>query len=491
MSDPAAASDAARPLCFVLMPFGTKKDALGVEINFDRIYEAAIKPAVADAGMEVIRADEERTGGIIHKAMFERLLLCDYAVADLTTANANVFYELGVRHAARPATTVPIFAQRQSLPFDVNYLRALPYDLGDNNDLDDDEALKLREALTRKLKQARDLAVQDAAADSPVFQLLENYDPPNIARLRTDAFREQARYSESLKRRLADARRAGDTDALAAIEQNLGMLDAVEVGVLVDLFLSYRAVEAWERVVALYERLPAAVRRAVMIREQLGLALNRVGRGDEAIEILDTVLREHGPNSETLGIMGRIFKDRWANAEENGMEVLAEGFLDSAIETYLRGFEADPRDAYPGINALLLLYAKGDDTSLARAGEYLPVIKFAVGQRIRSGKPDYWDFATLLLLDILEPNDLSVARKHLASALAAVREPWEPFSTAADLKRLQLKLNTPAGVSANDGNGGRTDALVAFVESARQALVACGEAHRSRKRARSAEQNQE
>jgi hypothetical protein len=33
--------------------------------------------------------------------MFERLLLCDFAVADLTTANANVFYELGVRHAVR------------------------------------------------------------------------------------------------------------------------------------------------------------------------------------------------------------------------------------------------------------------------------------------------------------------------------------------------------------------------------------------------------
>src|SRR5947208_13155732 len=43
---------------------------------------------------------------IIHKPMFERLVLCEYAVADLTTANANVFYELGVRHAIRPRSTV-------------------------------------------------------------------------------------------------------------------------------------------------------------------------------------------------------------------------------------------------------------------------------------------------------------------------------------------------------------------------------------------------
>jgi hypothetical protein len=96
------AAMAQRPLCFVLMPFGRKPDPAGRgDIDFDRIHAEAIVPAIEDAGLEPIRADEERTGGIIHKAMFERLLLCEYAVADLTTANANVFYELGVRRAAR------------------------------------------------------------------------------------------------------------------------------------------------------------------------------------------------------------------------------------------------------------------------------------------------------------------------------------------------------------------------------------------------------
>jgi len=80
------------PLCFILMPFGKKKDATGREINFDAVYELLIAPAVGAAGMEPLRADKEKTGGIIHKPMFERLLLCEYAVADLTAANANVFY---------------------------------------------------------------------------------------------------------------------------------------------------------------------------------------------------------------------------------------------------------------------------------------------------------------------------------------------------------------------------------------------------------------
>ena len=96
--------------------------------------------------MDPVRADEERTGGIIHKPMFERLLLCDYALADLTTANANVFYELGVRHAARPATTLSIFARNQSLPFDVGFLSALPYDLGVDNVFGSREAAVLKAA---------------------------------------------------------------------------------------------------------------------------------------------------------------------------------------------------------------------------------------------------------------------------------------------------------------------------------------------------------
>ena len=78
------------------MPFGKKTDlASGAGIDFDHIYESAIKPAIKDVGLDPLRGDEEKTGGIIHQAMFARLLLAEYVVADLTPANPNVFYELG------------------------------------------------------------------------------------------------------------------------------------------------------------------------------------------------------------------------------------------------------------------------------------------------------------------------------------------------------------------------------------------------------------
>ena len=81
------------PLCFLLMPFGKKPDGSGGTVDFDAVYRELIAPAIDRAGLEPLRADEESTGGIIHKPMFERLILCEFAVADLTTANANVFYE--------------------------------------------------------------------------------------------------------------------------------------------------------------------------------------------------------------------------------------------------------------------------------------------------------------------------------------------------------------------------------------------------------------
>ena len=61
-----------RPLCFVLTPFGKKQDIAGSVIDFDSaICHIFIGPSVKQSGFEPIRADEEMTGGIIHKPMLE------------------------------------------------------------------------------------------------------------------------------------------------------------------------------------------------------------------------------------------------------------------------------------------------------------------------------------------------------------------------------------------------------------------------------------
>lgn len=427
-----------KPLCFVLMPFGIKKDPInGMNIDFDVIYESAIRKGIEDAGMEPIRADEERTGGIIHKPMFERLMLCDFAVADLTTANANVFYELGVRHAVRPATTLSVFAANQKIPFDLNFIRALPYTLDADNRFSNEAAADLAKNICRQLTNLKQLQAKGEVQDSPIFQLLQDYGKPDISRLKTDVFRDQAQYAATTKKNLARARSEKNIDAIHKIEESLGDdLQTTEAGVLVDLFLSYRAVQAWQSMLDLFEKLPVTLKRAVMLREQLGFALNRLGQRSEALEILQAVVDEQGRSSETCGLIGRIYKDQWTDAIKNGEKFLAAGYLDKAIQAYREGFETDFRDAYPGINAVTLLDIKGDREALALQAELLPVVRYAIKRRLVSTRPDYWDHATLLELAVLA-NEQNEARRCLGDALASVREPWEPLTTANNLKMIQ------------------------------------------------------
>lgn len=411
-----------RSLCFILMPFGRKPAASGLTVDFDAVYDTLIKPAVIAAGLEPLRADEEMAGGIIHKPMFERLVLCEYAVADLTTANANVFYELGLRHAVRPWATQLLFAEGLGqLPFDVAMLRALPYKLGaDGRPVDVAASCA---ALTQRLQEAK-----NANTDSPLFQLLDGF--PDIQHLKTDVFRDRVRYADEIKIKLATARKV-DRDAVHQVEQTLGDIALAEAGVVIDLFISYRAVKAWDEMIALVARMAPPLAETVMVQEQLGLALNRAKRGDDAERVLLELIARRGPSSETYGILGRVYKDRWEVAAKADNTPLVRGLLGKAIDAYLKGFEADWRDAYPGVNAVTLMELK--DPPDPRQAKLLPVVAFAVERRIAQGKPDYWDYATLIELAVLAKDQAS-AESALADALANVREPWEPETTARNLR---------------------------------------------------------
>jgi tetratricopeptide (TPR) repeat protein len=412
------------------MPFGKKPDAAGVIVDFDAVYKDLIAPAIAEAGMEPLRADEEMTGGIIHKPMFERLILCEYAVADLTTANANVFYELGLRHAVRPWSTVLIYSKGGSqLPFDVAPLRAMPYQLGANGAPLDVEAPK--RALAQRLAEARKLAMDKPAADSPIYQLVEDY--PNVAHEKTDVFREQVRYSAEKKEKLALARKEG-LDAVRALEHEFEPIGDLESGVVIDLFLSYRAVEGWEEMVAVVKKMPRPLAATVMVQEQLALALNRLQRRDEAERILKDLLDNRGPSSETYGLLGRVYKDLWEDALKRKERATARGLLDKAIAAYLKGFETDWRDAYPGVNAVTLMELKEPPDS--RREKLVTVVAYAVERRVSAGQPDYWDYATLLELAVLA-RDEEKALDALGSALASVREKWEPKTTLRNLRLIR------------------------------------------------------
>jgi hypothetical protein len=409
------------------MPFGRKTDAAGRVTNFDSVYQKLIAPAVAAAGLEPIRADEEKIGGTIHKPMFERLMLCHYAIADITGANPNVFYELGIRHALRPASTVILFVEGTVIPFDIALVRGIAYRADATGEPIDLEAP--RAAITGQLLSARD----HPHADSPIFQLIDDLPHVAIDHSKTDVFRQQVDYSRRYKARLAAAVAAG-AEAVEKIagEAALKNLNEIEAGVVVDLFLSLRDVKAHAAMVELYERMPAPLQRAKMMREQLGFALNRAGQFDNAETVLKEVIAEFGPSSETNGLLGRIYKDRWELARQERRPE-AKSLLRRAIDTYLQGFEADWRDAYPGVNAVTLMELQ--DKPDPRQSEMLPLVRYAAARKARQA-PDYWDHATLLELAVLA-RDHDDAHDKLSEATGFAKQRWHLETTARNLSLIR------------------------------------------------------
>ncbi len=237
-------------------------------------------------------------------------------------------------------------------------------------------------------------------------------------------------------RELTSARGRGSAIELQGIETQMGPLEDVDGDLAMELFLAYRAVESWDDMVRIYDRLPRGQRQLPAARQQLAFALNRQGEHQQAIWMLDQLLQEVGPSHETCGMMGRAYKDLWRQAEQQDRTILATGYLDKAIANYIQGFEIDWRNGYAGINALTLLDIKGAAESLERQRELLPLVQFAVKQQLRAERPGYWAHATALELAVLG-GDGPAASSACAEALVTMAEPWQGVSTADNLRLIR------------------------------------------------------
>ncbi|RUR96431.1 hypothetical protein [Pectobacterium polaris] len=110
--------------CFIIMPIAEHPDyAPG---HFQRVYEYLIKPACIDAGLTPYRADDNKASDMIMLDILQKIVECDMAICDISSRNANVFFELGLRQAFNKKTIL-ITDGRQSAPFDISGLRHIVY----------------------------------------------------------------------------------------------------------------------------------------------------------------------------------------------------------------------------------------------------------------------------------------------------------------------------------------------------------------------------
>jgi len=115
---------------------------------------------------------------------------------------------------------------------------------------------------------------------------------------------------------------------------------------------------------------------------------------------------------------------------------MAAAALDDAIKAYTDGFESDPRDYYPGVNAITLLVEKGDAEALKEADRLLPLVRFAVARRGGVSSSDYWDLATVLELSAIA-NDWAMVTRVLPKTLAAAKFSWMIKTTWDNLLMLK------------------------------------------------------
>jgi tetratricopeptide (TPR) repeat protein len=170
-------ADDFRDVCFVIMPFGIKTVGTGDEardVNFDAVYAELFEPAIsavrlpADEGgghLRPVRTDREFHTGHISQEMFEYIEYSRFALADISSVNANVFYELGARHRAHESGTAIFRHGNAAIPFDINQIKAFPYTVDPVENIGESRKL-VTTVLTNSLERN--------AWDSPIMLALRN-----------------------------------------------------------------------------------------------------------------------------------------------------------------------------------------------------------------------------------------------------------------------------------------------------------------------------
>ena len=260
----------------------------------------------------------------------------DVLLADVTTANPNVMYELGVRHASNRGPTVLLHAGGGRAPFYVSYLQMILYDpLGD---LTHPDAVRAR--ITETLRTAA-----RRSDGSPLYEFFPELRVELPAGLRSAA-QEARRYPDLVKSTLKRAARTllpgGRRIDVEAAEGVLRSTPDAEPAAYLDVLRAYRNDSQWEQLIRAADSLPTELEQEPQVMQLVALALNRrseAGDQDRAVALMRRLVDETGGDAETFGILGRIYKERWKTSG-------AITDLRGAVESYRRGFELQPTELH-------------------------------------------------------------------------------------------------------------------------------------------------
>jgi hypothetical protein len=315
--------------CFVVMGFGIKTDyATGRMLDLNKSYRLLIKPVVESKGMECVRADEIIHSGSIDVHMYNELLKADVVIADLSTANVNAFYELGIRHALRPYTTIVVSEDKLSYPFDLNHIKITSYThLG--NAIDFEEVERFRTELGKVLQEVLD----KQKPDSPVYTYLDHLVPPAL----------KVQIEKAAQAAELPAAAAGDAGKALSliIDEGEEALDRSDFVTAKTLFESALIVGKSENNGKVSAKDPYLVQRLSLATYKSKIP-DKITALYDALKLLLQLDLAHTNDPETVSLAGAIEKKLFE--EGQGAE-----HLNNAILYYQRGYYL-LNNRYNGIN---------------------------------------------------------------------------------------------------------------------------------------------
>ena len=409
-------AEAKKKTCFVAMGFGKKTDyQTGRVLDLDKSYQYMIKPAVEASGLECKRADEIIHSGLIDVPMYEQLLTADVVIADISTSNVNAFYELGVRHALRPYTTITIAEDKMVFAFDISHLAIRKYQhLGDG--IDFGEVMRMRTEITAAIQAILD----KPQSDSPVYTFFTDLEPPVRRQIeKAVAQSAPAAAQEAANMTISDLM----TDANAAMDKSD--------------FVSAKALMASVR--RMIPNDPYVVQRLALATYKAKLP-SPLQALEDAAGILSSLNPAVSTDTETLGLWGAIHKREWDLTKE-------KNYLEGAISAYEKGFILK-NDYYNGINLAFLYNVRASVSSGAEA-----IADTVTAQRIRQRvlaicetllaangsmamEPKYWLLATMAEA-CAGLGDMAGEQKYLQQANALNPPEWMIDSTNQQLQTLR------------------------------------------------------
>lgn len=445
-----------RPHAFVIMPFGIKKGADGTLYDFNAIYNQLIKPALELAGFEAFRADEETSSGDILTDMFQELLLADLCIADMSIDNANVFYELGIRHAFRKRGIVHIQAGRAYMPFDVFNVRTIPYHITPEGVPDPEYLEKDKAAISRVM---RDTWGSDAdAVHSPIFNLLDGLKEPDRKTLETPLATGFWREYNEWKERVTIARRQKRIGDILLLTEEISN-PLIKEEALLEASTALKNMGHHELALTQCRRGLEINPRNLTFRREEAFNLNRLGRVDEAIIKIESLLAEMPPDTETIAYLGRIYKEMWVDSWKwiSEQELRLRTAFDSyhwllkSFQTYLRGYRLDLNQFYPGVNAhtlgtiILHLADQFEDKTHPDPeiqevrdliGDMRGSLIFSLETKTEEETADYWSYISLGELRVLTAEIPQQVTRAYRKALTASRR--NRFYLMSSLQQLEM-----------------------------------------------------